>query len=71
VPGDRKFTIEWVSRNISLSYQYDHLGRKTGLYDGVGLTGFQRATWVYDTIAKGTLTSATRHVHTGLIGGSW
>ena len=51
------------ARNISLTYQYDNLGRTTGLFDGVGTTGFQRASWVYDTLAKGKLTSSTRNVN--------
>ncbi len=58
-----QLTTTTDARNISLSYSYDNLGRKTGLYDGAGTGGFQRAKWVYDTIAKGHLTSATRYVN--------
>ncbi|MEV4511152.1 RHS repeat-associated core domain-containing protein [Dactylosporangium sp. NPDC049525] len=47
---------------VSTTIKYDELGRKTGLYDGVGTTGFKRASWAYDTVAKGQLTSSTRYV---------
>ena len=50
------------SRGISLSATYDVLGRRTGLFDGTTATGFQRARWVYDTLAKGRVTSSTRNV---------
>jgi RHS repeat-associated protein len=49
------------ARGVSLSYSYDNLGRKTGMYDGATTSGFKRAGWVYDTIAKGQLTSSSRY----------
>ena len=42
------------ARNITLTTTYDDLGRKTNLYQG-DTSGTQRATWVYDTVAKGYL----------------
>ncbi|MET7426676.1 FG-GAP-like repeat-containing protein [Dactylosporangium sp. NPDC005555] len=50
------------ARNISLTTAYDTLGRVTNLYDGIGTTGTKRASWAYDTLAKGLLTSSTRYV---------
>ncbi|MGI5180327.1 FG-GAP-like repeat-containing protein [Dactylosporangium sp. CA-152071] len=52
------------ARNISLTTAYDALGRTTGLYDGIGTTGFKRVSWTYDSVAKGQLTSSTRYVDT-------
>ncbi|WP_327002707.1 hypothetical protein OHA72_47655 [Dactylosporangium sp. NBC_01737] len=52
------------ARPVSTTVKYDELGRKIGLYDGVGTTGFKRASWAYDTVAKGQLTSSTRYVGT-------
>jgi RHS repeat-associated protein len=49
------------ARNVTLSYSYDNLGRKTGMYDGATTSGFKRAGWVYDTIAKGQITSSARY----------
>ncbi len=45
-----------------VSYSYDDLGRKTAVWSGDAGTGTKLAEWVYDTIAKGQLTSATRFV---------
>ncbi|WP_433077762.1 RHS repeat-associated core domain-containing protein [Dactylosporangium sp. CA-052675] len=50
------------ARSISLTATYDDLGRRTAVYDGTDTTGFKRTQWIYDTIAKGQLTSATRYV---------
>lgn len=47
------------SRGRTLAYQYDALGRKTSLHAET-TTGAERARWVYDTLAVGQLTSATR-----------
>ncbi|GAA1393437.1 RHS repeat-associated core domain-containing protein [Catellatospora coxensis] len=48
------------ARNQKLYYTYDNLGRKTEVRQDTP-TGTLRASWVYDTVAKGQLTSATRH----------
>ncbi|WP_344748995.1 polymorphic toxin-type HINT domain-containing protein [Streptosporangium vulgare] len=47
-----------------LSYSYDDLGRRTTQWVGEAGTGTKVAQWVYDTLAKGQLTSATRYVGT-------
>jgi RHS repeat-associated protein len=57
-----QLTTTTDSRGQTLAYAYDALGRKTGLYSG-STTGTQLAGWVYDTLAKGQLTSATRYVN--------
>ncbi len=51
------------ARGSRVATTYDALGRKTGEYDG-STAGRRLATWTYDTLAKGQLTSATRHVGT-------
>ncbi|WP_412539548.1 ricin-type beta-trefoil lectin domain protein [Longispora sp. K20-0274] len=52
------------SRSIKLAYDYDNLGRKTGVF--INSTGGTKlASWVFDTLAKGQLTSSTRHDTTG------
>ncbi|WP_433367959.1 polymorphic toxin-type HINT domain-containing protein [Streptosporangium sp. CA-115845] len=45
-----------------ISYSYDDLGRRTAQWVGEAGTGTKAAEWVYDTLAKGQLTSATRYV---------
>ncbi|MFI2102919.1 RHS repeat-associated core domain-containing protein [Isoptericola sp. NPDC019693] len=47
------------ARGKTLAYTYDALGRKTTLRDS-SATGTVRSRWVYDTKAKGQLTSSTR-----------
>lgn len=47
------------SSNDKLFYTYDVLGRKTALRSG-SANGPLLATWVYDTVRKGALTSSTR-----------
>jgi YD repeat-containing protein len=47
------------ARGQTLVYVRDKLGRQTALREN-STTGTLRATWVYDTRAKGQLTSATR-----------
>jgi RHS repeat-associated protein len=42
------------ARGTTLSYNYDHLGRKTELWQGAVGTGTKRASWHYDTLADGT-----------------
>ena len=49
------------ARGETLAYTYDALGRKTGLFDD-SPQGTRRAEWVYDTKAKGQLTSSTRYI---------
>lgn len=48
------------ARGITLATTYDLLGRKTQLREG-SATGTVRASWAYDTLAKGQLTSSTRN----------
>ncbi|WP_345007041.1 RHS repeat-associated core domain-containing protein [Dactylosporangium siamense] len=60
----RPTTVTDARPGSSTTTKYDELGRKIGLYDGVGTTGFKQASWAYDTIAKGQLTSSTRYVGT-------
>ncbi|WP_165362872.1 RHS repeat domain-containing protein [Promicromonospora panici] len=49
------------ARGEKLVHVYDALGRKTATWDDSSSTGVLRASWVYDTLAKGQLTSSTRH----------
>jgi hypothetical protein len=49
-------------RNTTLYFEYDRLGRQTKVREGLP-TGDVRSELVYDTLAKGTLTSATRYVN--------
>lgn len=48
------------ARGVTLAMTYDALGRQTSVRDG-SATGALRTSYVYDTVAKGQLTSATRH----------
>ncbi|MFL1434767.1 RHS repeat-associated core domain-containing protein [Nocardiopsis protaetiae] len=48
------------ARGQTLHTTYDALGRKTHLREG-SASGTVRASWVYDTVMKGQLSSATRH----------
>jgi RHS repeat-associated protein len=48
-------------KNVTLSYTYDELGRRTGLYAGSVTPANLRVSYVYDTLSKGKLTSATRY----------
>jgi RHS repeat-associated protein len=50
-----------VGRGLTLAYLYDNLGRQVEMRD-TSPTGPLRASWSYDTLAKGQLTSSTRHV---------
>jgi len=47
------------ARGKTLAYTYDALGRRTSAREG-STTGVVRASWVFDTVGKGLLTSATR-----------
>ncbi|WP_306371048.1 RHS repeat-associated core domain-containing protein [Nocardiopsis sp. CC223A] len=49
------------ARGETLAYVYDSVGRQTELRDD-DPEGALRASWVYDTLAKGHLTSSTRYV---------
>ncbi|GIH11636.1 hypothetical protein Rhe02_97030 [Rhizocola hellebori] len=55
--GQRLSTTD--SRGQKLFYEYDNLGRQTTLRADSAI-GAIMATWVYDTIAKGMLTSTSR-----------
>jgi RHS repeat-associated protein len=57
---DRPVTVT-DARGTVLASTYDSLGRRTTLRDG-SVTGTIRAEWLYDTVRKGQLTSATRYV---------
>jgi RHS repeat-associated protein len=50
------------ARSQKLSYQYDELGRITTRWAGEAGTGTKQATFTYDSLAKGQLTSASRFV---------
>ena len=50
------------ARGEVLVSTYDALGRKTALYDDSESSANLRAQWVYDTVAKGQLSSTTRFV---------
>ncbi|MFE0463092.1 RHS repeat domain-containing protein [Kitasatospora sp. NPDC058965] len=60
-----RVTSSTDARGQSLSYTYDLLGRKTGEYAGLGTAdpAKQLTGYVYDTLAKGQLTSSTRYVN--------
>ncbi|MGH3646393.1 MAG: hypothetical protein ACRDTM_04335 [Micromonosporaceae bacterium] len=49
------------ARGVKLFYRYDELGRRTELREG-SVGGNLRASWLYDTLAKGHTTSHTRYV---------
>jgi RHS repeat-associated protein len=56
-----RLTSSTDGRGQMLAYSYDALDRKTGEFKD-SLTGPQLASWTYDTIAKGQLSSSTRFV---------
>ncbi|MCU1422475.1 MAG: hypothetical protein JWN36_2126, partial [Microbacteriaceae bacterium] len=50
------------ARGITLAYSYDALNRPISEYKGVvGTGGSEISSWVYDTLAKGQLTSSTSY----------
>lgn len=49
------------ARGKTLAYSYDALGRATARRSG-STTGALLASWSYDTVAKGQVSSSTRHV---------
>ncbi|MTD56099.1 RHS repeat-associated core domain-containing protein [Amycolatopsis pithecellobii] len=59
-----QLTSSTDARNQTLVYTYDNLGRKTTEYSG-STTGPKLASWVYDTVQKGKLTSSTRYTPQG------
>jgi RHS repeat-associated protein len=52
------------ARGQTLAYTYDELNRKIGEYSG-STSGTPLASWVYDTVQKGKLTSSTRYTPQG------
>ena len=56
-----RVTTRTNGNDQTLGYTYDALGRTTSIRDG-SPSGAVRASWEYDTILKGVLTSATRIV---------
>ena len=49
------------ARGTTLAYTYDTLNRKTAEYNGSS-SGAELASWTYDSIAKGQLTTSTSYV---------
>ncbi|WP_308466738.1 RHS repeat-associated core domain-containing protein [Rathayibacter soli] len=50
------------ARGVTLAYSYDALNRKTAEYAGsTGSTGSELASWTFDSLAKGQLTSSTSY----------
>jgi len=62
--GDLVSTTD--ARGVTLNYTYDLLGRKLTATDNS--TGFEFASWLWDTVQAGQLTSSTRYVP-GVSGG--
>jgi RHS repeat-associated protein len=52
------------ARGQTLAYKYDALGRKTAEYSG-STSGPLLASWLYDTLQPGKLTSETRYTSSG------
>ena len=61
---DGQVTSATDARGQTLAYTYDALNRKTGEYSG-STTGTQLASWLYDTVQRGKLTSTTRYTPNG------
>ncbi|MBQ1049288.1 RHS repeat-associated core domain-containing protein [Micromonospora sp. C51] len=62
--NNNQLTSTTDGRGEVLHRTYDALGRITALRDD-NATGTLRASWTYDTLAKGQLTSSTRHHSSG------
>ncbi|GAA2885652.1 type IV secretion protein Rhs [Actinoplanes cyaneus] len=67
--GDVTSTTDALNRTVSYDYTLpagyaDPLGRRTATWLGAAGTGTRTATWTYDTLAKGHLTSSSRFVGT-------
>ncbi|MFE8938968.1 RHS repeat-associated core domain-containing protein [Streptomyces sp. NPDC007872] len=56
----RQLTVK-DSRGVVLETEYDELGRKTAQYRVEGEKRTKRASWLYDSVALGLLTSSTRY----------
>ncbi|MEV1007137.1 DddA-like double-stranded DNA deaminase toxin [Streptomyces sp. NPDC049881] len=52
------------ARGETVHHSYDNLGRRTALREG-SASGRLMASWVWDTLAEGQLTSSTRHTADG------
>jgi RHS repeat-associated protein len=52
------------ARGQTLAYDYDNLGRKIGEYSG-SVTGTKLASWTWDTLQAGHLSSETRYTTAG------
>ena len=52
------------ARSQTLAYTYDNLGRKTAEYSG-STTGTKLASWTWDTLQAGRLSSKTEYTSTG------
>ncbi|MFE3403141.1 RHS repeat-associated core domain-containing protein [Streptomyces anulatus] len=50
------------ARNAKLLYEYDELGRKTGLWQSEKSDANKLADWTYDTLLKGQPDASTRYV---------
>lgn len=67
--GPKSFTYDELgqtltttdARNVTLGYTYDGMGRRTTERSG-GVSGTILASWAYDSLAKGQLTSSSRFV---------
>ncbi|MFI1105077.1 RHS repeat domain-containing protein [Streptomyces melanogenes] len=55
-----RLTSTTDARGKKTSYEYDIAGRKTAEYEG-GTDGTKLASWTYDSLAKGYLSSSTRY----------
>jgi RHS repeat-associated protein len=60
--ADGNMTASTDARGQTISYTYDALNRKTGEYSGTVSPANELASWTYDTLAKGQLTSSTEYV---------
>ncbi|GHJ47115.1 hypothetical protein Cs7R123_44570 [Catellatospora sp. TT07R-123] len=56
-----QLTTSTDGRGQALTYVYDNLGRKTKLHNGTTTAGPLLASWTYDTVDLGQLTSSTRY----------
>jgi len=65
--GDVTSTTDALNQTLSYDYTLpagyaDALGRKTSQWQGAVTTGTKLASWTYDTLSKGQLTSSSRWV---------
>jgi RHS repeat-associated protein len=59
--ADANLTSSTDARGKTLVYAYDALNRKTAEYSGSVSTANELASWTYDTLAKGQITSSTSY----------